>query len=377
MNESTDEKEPKKLNVTSLISISILTLSSIGLTAWFYDRSQYVHVTDARITATMVSVSSRIPGWVVDFPVVEGEFVNKGDVLVQIDNRDAALKLDEIDASLMTIAAEQARLDSEYSLKQKQVSSHIDAQQSRLNAAIASSTESQVTLQQAKREFVRAKSLLDQNMVSEGDYDARKLALDSAAQTYNRRLAEIEVARAELLLSQAGMSELDVINKRMDILKSESTELSLARDRLNNTLGDHTIKSPITGVVDETFINQGEYVYPGQRMLMVHDPKKIWVKANVKETEIRRFGLNSQVKVSVDAYPDEPIAGYVRNIGSAATSQFALLPSPNPSGNFTKVTQRLEVQIELRTSSSRLRPGMMVELAIDAGPVAENGIAEQ
>ena len=271
MNESTDEKEPKKLNVTSLISISILTLSSIGLTAWFYDRSQYVHVTDARITATMVSVSSRIPGWVVDFPVVEGEFVNKGDVLVQIDNRDAALKLDEIDASLMTIAAEQARLDSEYSLKQKQVSSHIDAQQSRLNAAIASSTESQVTLQQAKREFVRAKSLLDQNMVSEGDYDARKLALDSAAQTYNRRLAEIEVARAELLLSQAGMSELDVINKRMDILKSESTELSLARDRLNNTLGDHTIKSPITGVVDETFINQGEYVYPGQRMLMVHD----------------------------------------------------------------------------------------------------------
>ena len=66
-----------------------------------------------------------------------------------------------------------------------------------MNAAIASSTESQVTLQQAKREFVRAKSLLDQNMVSEGDYDARKLALDSAAQTYNRRLAEIEVAPFE------------------------------------------------------------------------------------------------------------------------------------------------------------------------------------
>ncbi|MDG1206650.1 MAG: efflux RND transporter periplasmic adaptor subunit [Pseudomonadales bacterium] len=377
MNELKDQTAPKKINVTSLVSISILVLSSIALTAWFYDRSQYVHVTDARITATMVSVSSRIPGWVVDFPVVEGAFVEKGDVLVQIDNRDAALKLEEIDARLKTVAAEQARLDSEYSLKQKQVSSQIDAEQSRLNAATSNSTESQVTLQQAKREFVRAKSLLDQNMISEGDYDARKLTLDSAAQTYNRRLAEIEVARAELLLSQAGMSELDVINKRMDILKSESSELSLARDRLNNTLGDHTIKSPITGVVDETFINQGEYVYPGQRMLMVHDPKKIWVKANVKETELRRFGLNAQVKVSVDAYPDEPIVGYVRNIGNAATSQFALLPSPNPSGNFTKVTQRLEVQIELQTSSSRLRPGMMVELAIDAGSDAENDIAEQ
>jgi membrane fusion protein, multidrug efflux system len=55
----------------------------------------------------------------------------------------------------------------------------------------------------------------------------------------------------------------------------------------------------------------------------------------------------------------------VRNVGNAATSAFALLPSPNPSGNFTKITQRLEVQMELGPHENSLKPGMMVELKID------------
>ena len=70
----------------------------------------------------------------------------------------------------------------------------------------------------------------------------------------------------------------------------------------------------------------------------------------------------------MDAYPDQTFSGRVAQVGSAATSQFALLPSPNPSGNFTKVTQRLEVQIELDQQYETLRPGMMVELAIKIAP---------
>jgi membrane fusion protein (multidrug efflux system) len=49
-------------------------------------------------------------------------------------------------------------------------------------------------------------------------------------------------------------------------------------------------------------------------------------------------------------------------VGAAATSEFALLPSPNPSGNFTKITQRLPVRIALEDlpTGGALRPGMMV-----------------
>ena len=66
----------------------------------------------------------------------------------------------------------------------------------------------------------------------------------------------------------------------------------------------------------------------------------------------------------VDAYPGRVVRGEIHRIGQAATSKFALLPDPNPSGNFTKITQRLPVRILLKDKDLALRPGMMVEVDI-------------
>jgi len=89
------------------------------------------------------------------------------------------------------------------------------------------------------------------------------------------------------------------------------------------------------------------------------------VDANVKETEIRHLKVGRRVKVTIDAYPGEIFEGTIARVGHAATSQFALLPNPNPSGNFTKVTQRLPVKIAVAQRDGKLRPGMMVEVVVD------------
>ncbi len=356
--------EQKLFSKTNVFSFSILIISGVFLAWWFYDRSNYVYVSDARISATMISISSRIPGWVVAFPVEEGSSVQVGDVLARIDPRDAQLRLDELEASLETVKAEYARQQSTLALRERQVQTQIEAGQSRLAAATSGSSESEVALTQAKKEFVRASSLLEQSMISEGDYDVRKSEVERTEQAYKRRVADQNTAKAELLLSEANLAQLDVIRNEMQIIASREAELRIQRHRLLNTVADHTIKSPISGVVDESFANPGEYVYPGQRILMIHNPNEIWIKANVKETDIRHLHLGSLVSISVDAFPDEEFKGRVVNIGNSATSQFALLPSPNPSGNFTKVTQRLEVQINVESDNRILKPGMMVELAI-------------
>ena len=97
---------------------------------------------------------------------------------------------------------------------------------------------------------------------------------------------------------------------------------------------------------------------------MVHDPKKIWVSANVKETDLRFVKIGSTVTVEVDAYPEKLFAGKISKIGNAATSEFALLPTPNPSGNFTKVVQRIRIRVNLDNEDELLRPGMMVEVNV-------------
>jgi len=73
------------------------------------------------------------------------------------------------------------------------------------------------------------------------------------------------------------------------------------------------------------------------------------------------------VTIAVDALPGQRFPGTVTRVGQAATSEFALLPNPNPSGNFTKITQRLPVRIAVQQVGGALKPGMMVELEAGTG----------
>ena len=98
---------------------------------------------------------------------------------------------------------------------------------------------------------------------------------------------------------------------------------------------------------------------------MYHAPENVWIDANVKETEFSRLRVGSRASITVDAFPGRTFEGEVIGMGGAATSQLALLPSPNPSGNFTKVTQRLPIRVSIDADGVELRPGMMVEIYVD------------
>jgi membrane fusion protein (multidrug efflux system) len=98
---------------------------------------------------------------------------------------------------------------------------------------------------------------------------------------------------------------------------------------------------------------------------MLHNPNDIWVNANIKETEMRHLRLGMKASIRVDAYPDRRFDASVVNIANATSSEFALLPNPNPSGNFTKVTQRLRIKLAVQQVENLLKPGMMVEVTIN------------
>jgi len=130
-------------------------------------------------------------------------------------------------------------------------------------------------------------------------------------------------------------------------------------------LAHRTIDASFDGIVDATFVDVGEYVTPGTRLVMYHAPENVWIDANVKETEFSRLRVGSRASITVDAFPGRTFEGEVIGMGGAATSQLALLPSPNPSGNFTKVTQRLPIRVSIDADGVELRPGMMVEIYVD------------
>lgn len=330
-----------------------------------YHRINYVYSYDSRIEADVITISSRSSGWVTSLLVEEGSTVAMGQTLAAIDARESQLRVAELQAQLAGIDAERDRLVAERRLAEKQTSSLYFSQLSQYEMAkvAVSSLEPQLTL--ARRELERSRALFQSKVVSRRQLDQAETAEQQIDRQHRMAVAELAAAKANLAKAEAEKARLDVIDTEIAKLIFRRSEVKARLDHQLLDLTDRVIKSPVRGVVDKTFVKVGEYVTPGQRLALVHDPDKIWVEANIKETEVRDLKVGQRVEVSVDAYPGREFAGRVLIVGHAATNQFALLPTPNPSGNFTKITQRLPVRIAVEQRDGLLRPGMMVEINID------------
>ncbi|GMR24433.1 MAG: HlyD family secretion protein [Acidobacteriota bacterium] len=328
------------------------------------DRVTHVSETDARIEGRLVTISSRVSGWVTNVSVDESDAISVNQVLAIVDDRESRLRVNQLEAQVRTIGADRDRLGAERGLIDEQTRSRLETQRSRLNAASASVSALAAQTELAAAELARARSLYAKKVISRQELEKTQAESRRLEGEYRMAVAEREESRAKLVEERAERARLGVLDKQLEKLGYEQEELQARLEQQKLDLTDRTIRSPLTGVVDKTFVEVGEFVTPGQRLAVVHDPADIWVEANIKETQIRKLALGLSVEVFVDAFPDDTFSGEIISIGQSTTGSFALLPNPNPSGNFTKITQRLPVRIAIEQRDQKLRPGMMVEVRI-------------
>ena len=331
------------------------------------ERMVFVDETDARIVGELVTVSSRVAGWLSEMGVRAGDTVTVGQVLAQVDARESQLLVRELNARAEGADAERRRMLAERDLIDQQTKSRLETQQSTASAAQETLAALVPQLELAHAELRRSESLFEKRVIAKQQLDQARADARRIASEHRAAAAEHQEAIARLQEARADQSRLKVIDEELQMLTHRRDELmaKLAQQQLD--LEDRVIRSPVDGVVDKTFVETGEFVRQGQRLLVVHDPGKIWVEVNVKETQIARLRTGDAVRVTVDAYPDAQFSGVVDSIGTSTTATYALLPNPNPSGNFTKITQRLPVRVSLNNADRRLHPGMMVEVRIDVG----------
>jgi membrane fusion protein (multidrug efflux system) len=347
---------------TLLVAAVLVGLA--GLSYWVYGRYTNVVVYDARIKADMIMISSRIDGWVIAVPASEGNKVQVNDPLIKIDGRESIIRIREIEAQRNSLQAERDQIEAEVRMIDQQTRGRFQAARAALTATQAAKAGMDSELEQVKSDFDRGQSLLNKKVISRQRWESLRTAYRMAGQQVLKGEADVAQANASVMEAQADRQRMDVLRGRIAALHFDDERLKTQIERQQLDLSDRTIKAPSVGTIDRTFIEPGEYVARGQRLLLMHNSAVIWVEANVKETDIRNVKLGAIAKISVDAYPDLVVVGEVVRIGNAATNQFALLPSPNPSGSFTKITQRLPVKIAVPQTDGLLRPGMMVEVEI-------------
>ena len=331
---------------------------------WLYYRWTHVYLDDARIDGEVVTVSSRVSGWITELPVIEGDRVKKGQLLVRIDSRDMVLQREVLVARLKAIENQSATVRAETGQVDQETLGKYESESSNLAAAEAAVAALAVQVKQAREDYRRARELADAKWLPAQAMERARSAHEQAQESHRKALAEVAAARGTLAAAGGSRRQLQVMARRLVVLGHQAEEIRAEIRRRDVDIADRTITAPADGRVVMTFARQGEHVSPGQRILMFHDPQEIWVEANVRETEVRMLKPGMKAEIRVDAYPGKVYAGEVFRIGQTATSKFALLPDPNPSGNFTKITQRLPVRIRLADKDASLRPGMMVEVSI-------------
>jgi len=351
---------------TAVVLVLVLILL-VWVSQWLIYRINHVHVVDARIKTDMVAIASRLPGWVSSIEVEEGDSVSELQTLLVIDSSELELELAVMSGRRAVLEADAARIQAELDYARAVDNTELELADQALATAHLKLARQKLELTKADADLMRLQGMTANAMVSAQQLaDARHLRDGSQL---NLKLAEGQsrVARAGRSRAEAQSLRQKVLAREADVIAGRLAGLAAEEQTLQLRLRDHHLRSPVNGRIARTFVEAGEYVQTSQNLMLVFRPDRLWVEANIKETAVRKVEPGQKVSVEVDAFPGEEFPGTVARVGYAATSEFALIPSPNPSGNFTKTTQRIPVKIVFDKPDSRLRPGMMVEAGIRVG----------
>ncbi|HPE48729.1 MAG TPA: HlyD family secretion protein [Hyphomonas sp.] len=356
--------------------IAVIALVGYAMLHFMLDRAAYVSTADARIAADMIAVSTDISGKITSVKVSEGDEVKAGDILYTIDDREAAYTLAQYEAEAERLRAEIDREETRIQLASSKAGSEVEARRAGTHSASASVEAARSNFETAQRDYDRTKDLFERGLVPQSNLDQAKNALDTAQQALLRAQADRESAVAEQRTASITGEEVRLIEAGLPILRANLEQAEARVDAQKVVVEQHTIRSPIDGVVDELFYDAGEHSLRGFRMALLHDPNAVRVSANIKETDIRNVQVGAPVLVRADSEPGKLIKGHVARVHDATIAEAALMPNPNANGVFTKITQRISVRIDLDPTDVRLRPGSMVRVRIHKQKAARTTAAE-
>ena len=221
-----------------------------------------------------VNISAEVSGQLIDLPVVEGDQVNEGDLLAQI-NPDV------------------------YIAARNRAQAAVNTTLSNLSSAKAMLATSEANLFVAEKSWERTQNLFSNGVISQADYDQSEAAIHNAKATLTSSEEGVKSANYSILSAKASLQE--------------------TLDNLSRT----TLRAPQSGIVTALVKEVGESVQgngfvAGEVVMKISNLSEMEVDIEVNESDIVRVAMGNKSEIEVDAYLSETFLGQVTEIGNTA-----------------------------------------------------------
>jgi membrane fusion protein (multidrug efflux system) len=320
-----------------------LLLIFIAAGVYYWD---YIHIfvttDDAYVSGYVGVVSPRVAGRVARVEVDNNQHVTKDQLLLTLEPQDFEQAVAQAEGNLGR-------------LRQQMEQAYVKVATGRTKVA-----QAEANFKLAGVDKQRYSSLYERRTVP-------KQTVDNVDTRYRVNEALLNKAKRETEESLAAIGGSTAIPiDDQPAIKEAKARLEQARLNLSYT----QIKAEIEGYITKRQVEVGNWVQPGQPLMMLVPLKtpQLWIQANYKETQLNHVYIGQPANVSVDTYPGVTFKGRVDSIMAGTGSAFSLLPPENATGNWVKVVQRIPVKIVLTPpfpSNRPLRLGMSTEVTID------------
>ncbi|MFZ6648985.1 efflux RND transporter periplasmic adaptor subunit [Undibacterium sp. TJN25] len=343
--------EKNLLNAQNVV-IAALLIGAAGA-AWAMLAPTGKQVTeDAYVEGNVVQVTPQLSGSVTQIGADNTDYVNAGQVLVQLNEVDAQLALSRASAQLSK-AVRQVRVE------------FANVGQYRANVTLRATD-----LSRAEADLARRHDLAGNGAISGEDMHHAEDAVKTARASLS--VAEQQLASASALVDQTDISSHPEVQAAISQLR----DAYIASVRT-------TLRAPVSGLVTKRNVQLGQRVSAGAALMSIVPPEQMWVNANFKESQLGEIRIGQPVTLSADVYGKAVrYSGRVIGQDAGTGNAFSLLPAQNATGNWIKVVQRVPIRIALdpkELAAHPLKLGLSMHVAVDtnnrSGPVAMNTVA--
>ena len=321
-----------------LIVLALVALAYGGYRA--YD-ARKPYEWSGTVEARVITVGSRTGGRIKEILVHEGEHVDAGKVLVQLEPGDldaqrlgAQGALDQVKAALEKVKAG-ARPEEIEQAKARATTATAALQEARAGsrneevaAANARLVAAQVTVDKAQLDSDRSHKLVESGAISRAEVDVTDSALrgataqrDAQKQVLDQlqngvRREQIAQASARAQEAQAS-ARLVQAGSRVEDIRAAEGAVVVAEGRVASIrvlIDELTIKAPRSALVETLDLRPGDILGPNAAAATLLEDDQLYVRIYVPETRIGRIKIGEEVPVTVDSFPGKTFAGVVEHI---------------------------------------------------------------